>query len=69
MQVANRLIRDYCASDKRLQYIDIVPPMLDAHGNPRGDLYVWDGVHMNPQGYAIWTSVVKDVLRDATTIA
>ena len=34
-------------------------PMSDAQGNPRRDLYVWDGIHMNAQGYAIWTSIVK----------
>lgn len=59
MQRANRLIRDYCASDERLHYIDIVPAMSDAQGNPRRDLYVWDGIHMNSRGYAIWTSIVK----------
>jgi len=62
MQIANRLIRDYCASDQRLHYIDIVPPMSDARSKPRGDLYVWDGIHMNAQGYAIWSSVIKPVL-------
>jgi lysophospholipase L1-like esterase len=62
MQIANQLIRDYCASDPRLHYIDIVPPMLDTRGTPRGDLYVWDGLHMNAQGYAIWISVLKPVL-------
>jgi lysophospholipase L1-like esterase len=62
MQVANRLIRDYCASDRRLHYIDIVPAMSDALGSPRLDLYVWDGLHMNAQGYAIWTSLVKAAL-------
>jgi lysophospholipase L1-like esterase len=59
MQVANRLVHDYCASDERLHYIDIVPPMSDAQGNPRGDLYAWDGIHMNAQGYAIWTSILR----------
>jgi lysophospholipase L1-like esterase len=62
MQVANQLIRDYCASDQRLHYIDIVPPMSDGQGNPRNDLYVWDGIHMNAQGYVIWSSVIKAVL-------
>ena len=62
MQVANRLIRDYCASDNRLHYIDIVPPMSDAQGSPRRDLYAWDGLHMNAAGYAIWISVVKAAL-------
>jgi hypothetical protein len=37
--------------------------MSDLQGNPRGDLYSWDGIHMKAHGYAIWTSVVKTVLR------
>ena len=68
MRAANRLIRDYCASDQRLHYIDIVPPMSDPQGNPRGDLYSWDGIHMNAQGYAIWTSAVKPALVKAATL-
>jgi lysophospholipase L1-like esterase len=63
MRAANRLIRDDCASDQRLHYIDITQSMSDLQGNPRGDLYSWDGIHMNAHGYAIWTSVVKTVLR------
>jgi lysophospholipase L1-like esterase len=68
MRAANRLIRDYCASDQRLHYIDIVPPMSDPRGNPRGDLYSWDGIHMNAQGYAIWTAAVRPVLIKAATL-
>jgi lysophospholipase L1-like esterase len=65
MQIANRLIREYCANDSRLHYVDIVPAMLDAQGNVRRDLYVWDGLHMNAKGYAIWTSVLKPMLNEA----
>lgn len=43
-----------------LDYIDITPVMLD-QGLPR-DLYVEDGLHMNPQGYALWTEIVKPAL-------
>ena len=62
MQVANGLVREYCASDGRLHYIDIVPAMLDAEGNRRRDVFKWDGIHLNETGYAIWKSTVKPVL-------
>jgi lysophospholipase L1-like esterase len=65
MQEANRLVRECCAFDKRLHYIDIVPAMLDAQGNPRRDVFKWDGIHLNKKGYAIWKSVVRPVLLEA----
>ena len=65
MQEANQLVREYCASDKRLRYIDVVPAMLDADGKPRRDVFKWDGIHLNEKGYSIWTSVVRPVLAQA----
>jgi len=65
MQEANQFVREYCASDERLHYIDIVPAMLDAEGKPRRDVFKWDGIHLNEKGYAIWTSVVGTVLLEA----
>lgn len=64
MQEANRLIKEFCESDARLYFIDIVPAMLDELGQPRLDVFKWDGVHMNEKGYAIWTSVVQPTLLD-----
>jgi hypothetical protein len=47
-----------------LDYIDVTPAMLD-QGLPK-DLYVEDGLHMNPTGYALWTEIVRPALdRDA----
>jgi lysophospholipase L1-like esterase len=65
MQEANQFVREYCASDERLHYIDIVPAMLDADGEPRHDVFKWDGIHLNEKGYAIWTSVVRPILAEA----
>jgi lysophospholipase L1-like esterase len=62
MQRANGLIEDLCKSSELLHYIDIVPPMLDEEGNPRKDLFRWDGIHMNDLGYEIWTSIIRDIL-------
>ncbi|MGY5865933.1 MAG: SGNH/GDSL hydrolase family protein [Candidatus Thorarchaeota archaeon] len=64
MQEANNLVKEYCSSEELLSYIDIVPPMLDEEGNPRADLFRWDGIHMNELGYEIWTSIVKPILQN-----
>jgi len=65
MQEVNRLVEEICASDNRLNYIDIVESTLDAEGNPRHDIFKWDGIHLNEKGYEIWTSVMKPVLLES----
>jgi lysophospholipase L1-like esterase len=62
MQQANALVKADCESDPRLHYVDIVPPSLDAAGQPRPELFRWDGIHLNAQGYKIWASVIKPIL-------
>jgi lysophospholipase L1-like esterase len=62
MQAANQLIREYCAADPRLHYIDIVSAMLDARGQVRADLYRWYGRHLSAKGYAVWTAIVQPIL-------
>jgi lysophospholipase L1-like esterase len=64
MQEANKLIEEFCASDERLHYIDIVSPMLDSNGALKPDLFKWDGIHLNEKGYVIWASVVKPILME-----
>lgn len=62
---ANRRIRDLAETRTDLTYVDVVPSMLEADGAPR-DLFRKDGLHMRPEGYAIWTSAVKpDLAREA----
>ena len=59
----NRGIAEIAAARKDVHFIDVVPAMLD-RGTPR-DLYVADGLHMAPAGYAIWREKVMTALRDA----
>jgi lysophospholipase L1-like esterase len=59
----NRLIQDYIGKDKRLTYIDVFTPMLDASGKPRGELFLADGLHMNARGYSIWRRLIQPILQ------
>jgi lysophospholipase L1-like esterase len=51
------------AGDKKLQYVDVFTPMLDASGQVRRELFVEDGLHMNARGYSIWRGLIQPVLR------
>ena len=57
---ANGAVKALAARRGDLEFIDIVPAMLE-DGRPR-DLYVADGLHMNEAGYAIWRERVRDAL-------
>ncbi len=59
---ANSLIRQDIAMMKRVQFIDIFTPMLDAQGQPRAELFREDQLHMNPAGYQLWKQVVAPYL-------
>ncbi|TAL29564.1 MAG: hypothetical protein EPN93_20975 [Spirochaetes bacterium] len=63
MKAANELIRDFCARDPRLAYIDIATPMIAGDGTPRGEYFLADGLHLNEAGYWLWTSIIKPVLQ------
>lgn len=58
----NQLLAEACQRDPRLSYIDIATPMLDGNGQPRAELFLEDGLHMNQQGYAIWLQAIRPIL-------
>ena len=58
----NNLIRNYARTRAKLAYVDVFTPMLDASGNPRRELFLEDGLHMNAKGYAIWRDLIDPVL-------
>lgn len=43
----------------RVRFVDVASAIVDASGRPRRELFVFDGIHMNAGGYAIWTSIVR----------
>ena len=61
---ANALIRELCASDDRVGFIDVDGPMLGWDEKPRKDLFVGDGLHMTDKGYALWTMLVRPFVED-----
>lgn len=64
-RAANALIRPYIESDSLLYYVDIDGAMIGADGMPRKELFIDDDLHNSEEGYALWTSLVKPVLKEA----
>lgn len=61
---ANQLIRTDCDADKQLDFVDIATPMLGDDGKPRPELFIKDGLHLNDEGYKLWTKVLKPYLKE-----
>ncbi|MDZ4707400.1 MAG: GDSL-type esterase/lipase family protein [Saprospiraceae bacterium] len=59
---ANKRIKKFIKRKSYLTYVDIVPPMLNAEGKPREELFLADRLHMNEKGYTIWKTVLAPYL-------
>jgi lysophospholipase L1-like esterase len=58
MKIANKKIAEFMKKEPNADFIDITKVMQDASGNVRKDLFVEDMLHMTPEGYQLWTSVM-----------
>ncbi len=63
VQEANRLIKARTETDPRLHFIDLTEAILGPDGRPRRELYRLDRLHPNRRGYAVWTAIIKPILR------
>ena len=63
-QETNRLVREWSARDPTLFYIETGPALLGEGGEPDADNYMFDGLHLSAQGYAIWTDIIRTRLME-----
>mgnify|MGYP001280264537 CR=1 FL=1 len=62
MKKANSIIKAYAENNDKVFYIDIASPMIGKNGKPRSDLFAKDSLHLNSNGYDLWTSQVNSFL-------
>lgn len=62
MKKANGLIEEFCKQDDRLFFADLATPLLGDDGTPRPELFLGDRLHLNVQGYAVWTKALRPIL-------
>ena len=49
-------------ADQQYTDIDITKVMYDEEGNLRTDIFKEDNLHMNAEGYKLWTAIIKPLL-------
>jgi lysophospholipase L1-like esterase len=59
---ANRVIKNYIATQPNLLFIDLWDAMLTPEGKPRPELFVADGVHPSHEGYLLRVKIMQPLL-------
>jgi len=67
MQEANGLLTAACDTDDRLTYIDVATPLLNQAGRPDHRLFLPDRLHLNADGYTVWSQAIASVVVPAET--
>lgn len=62
---ANQLIKEYIATEKNIDYIDIFDALLGADGKPDEALFLPDRLHLNDAGYKIRANLTRPHLGPA----
>lgn len=63
MKKANERIACFMKKEPNAEFIDITKVMQDANGNVRKDLFVSDMLHITPEGYRLWTTVMSPYMK------
>lgn len=66
MREVNAALRAHCEVTPGLYFADVATPLLGPDGSkPAATWFESDGLHLSQTGYAAWTRIVSEVLRDA----
>ncbi len=59
MLEVNNSMKKFCLKKTNAYFIDVSKSMIDSLGNIKKELFVKDGVHLNKNGYKLWTDIVS----------
>ncbi|MEI7732582.1 MAG: GDSL-type esterase/lipase family protein [Verrucomicrobiota bacterium] len=65
IQQANQAIKQECATEPWMKFIDTTTPLLGADGQPKAEYFIPEDIHMLPEGYKVWTGVIAPVVVEA----
>ena len=61
-RIFNSSINQLANDDAYLEYVNVWDSMLNKDGGRMPELYIDDGLHMNENGYRVWTKLVRESL-------
>ena len=62
VRALNSLIEGYIRQQTNMKFINVFPRMLGDDGLPKPGIFVADQLHMNAEGYKLWTEIIRPLL-------
>jgi len=59
---SNELVKEWCNNQRNTYFIATDTAFLNSAGEPREELFINDKLHLNPEGYRVWTKIIKGEL-------
>jgi hypothetical protein len=59
---SNDLVKEWCDNQRNTFFIATDTAFLNSNGEPREELFINDKLHLNPEGYRVWTKIIKGEL-------
>ncbi len=63
VEETNRRIQRFLSRRRNADFVDIVPLMLKPNGEPLGELFKGDSLHMTKKGYERWGEVLRPFVK------
>ena len=63
-RIVNHLIQEYALLSDQVTFVDVNSLLLDENGDVNPALFEKDNLHINHDGYLLWTSVMKPKLME-----
>ena len=64
MQKVNAFLKEYSEKHKLCIYINAADFLFDSSGNLKTEYFAKDGVHLNAEGYKIWTKIIYPIIKN-----
>ena len=65
--MVNNFLREYCAENTDMIFIDSTDIMMTSNGDYRPELFRKDGIHLNREGQLLWGALIKQELEKITS--
>jgi len=58
----NELVKEWCVDHRKTFFIGTDTAFLNSSGEPKEELFISDKLHLNEDGYRVWTNIIKGEL-------
>jgi lysophospholipase L1-like esterase len=62
VKALNAMAAEFIGAQAHMKFFNVFPLMLGEDGQPKPNIYRDDRLHMNPEGYKIWTTLIGPLL-------